>query len=129
MKLEFGATTLADHAATPPINLIIEQWGVKSVVDSVPLVGAGFRKNFPKGNVGGQFVCTTSCSYASRAAAIAAFVAAVALINAERDLKLYEPSTTLAATMAKAILRDVAKVEWDGVYLKLRLSFDITTVV
>jgi hypothetical protein len=128
MKITFATATLADDTASPRIAAVIEQWGGQSVVQTEPLYGGPNLAKFPRGNVGGQFVFTAGCSYATRDLAAAAFATAWSRLNTQGALALQPTGGSATVTMANAILRDVSRVEWAGVWLKLRYTFEITTV-
>ena len=130
MKITFGSgpTTLADIAATPKVTAVVESWGGQALVQSEPLYGGPNVVKFPRGNVGGQFIFTAGCSFADRDTAAAAFATAYALLNTQGSLTVKPTGGSPTITMANAILHDLQRVEWEGVWLKLRYTFEITTV-
>ena len=120
--------TLADISATPRVTALIESWSGQSIVQIEPLFRATNDVKFASGNAGGQIVFTAGCSYADVPTAVTAFVTAYGLLNSQGALKILNGATTLA-TMQNAILRDVARVEFNGKWLKLRYTFEFTTCV
>ena len=133
MKITFtptggSAVTLADHTASPPINALIEQWGGQSVVQTEKRYGQSTEIDFPRGNVGGEFVFTAGCSYASYDGPIDAFVTAFGLLDSQGTLIVTPTPGDTTATMADAVLRDVHRVLLNGYRVELRYSFKITTV-
>ncbi len=128
MKITFATTILADDTASPRIAAVIEQWGGQSVVQTEPLYGGPNLAKFPRGNVGGQFVFTAGCSYATRDLAAAAFATAWSRLNVQDTLAVKPSGGSATITMLNAILRDVQRVELEGVWLRIRYTFDITTV-
>ncbi len=128
MKVVHNGNTLCDDAATPKVLGIIEQLGGRAAVQREQVYGAANEFLAARGNVGGRFVFTAFCSYASYALASAAFKAAYALIGVSGSCVLTYPTGT-TITMAGAVLADVSRVEWDGVGLKLRYTIEITTAV
>ncbi len=128
IQLTVGATanTLVDDAANPRVAGVIEALAGRAIVQAEPLYGAANNFTAARGNVSGQFVFTAACSFANYGDAAAAMKAAYNLLNATGSLVLSYGGTTF--TMANAILRDVTRVEWNGVHLKLRYTFDITTI-
>ena len=127
MKITFGASTLADDTASPKVAALIEQWGGSSIVQTEPLYGAVNQVNFPRGNVRGPVVFTAGCSSADIPTAVSAFKTAYGLLNTQDTLTVLKGATTLA-TMANAVLRDVTRVEWQGLWLRIRYTFEITTI-
>jgi hypothetical protein len=133
MKITFTPTggstvTLADHTATPAINALIEQWGGQSVVQTEKRYGQAAEIDFPRGNVGGDFVFTAGCSYTNYDGPIDAFVTAFALLDAQGALVVTPTPGVTTATMANAVLRDVHRVLLNGHRLELRYTFKITTI-
>ena len=129
MKVTFDSATLADDTASPRLAGIVERLGMSDVVQTEQLYAGANLAKFPRGNVGGQFVFTVGCSYASYDAAATAFKTALALLDAQATC-VFTPtgSSTVDLTFANAILHDVTQVEWQGVWLKLRYTFEITTI-
>jgi hypothetical protein len=133
MKIVFtptggSAATLADSSATPLIAAVIEQWGGQSVVQTEKRYGQEAEIDFPRGNVGGDFVFTAGCSYENYDDTLAAFVTGFSLLNLQGVLVVtYIPGST-TATMANAVLRDVHRVVLNGLRLELRYTFKITTI-
>jgi hypothetical protein len=124
-----GSTvTLADHTASPPVNALIEQWGGQSVVQTEKRYGQTSEIDFPRGNVGGEFVFTAGCSYASYEGPIDAFVTAFGLLNGQGALVVTPTPGSTTATMAGAVLRDVHRVLLNGYRVELRYTFKITTI-
>lgn len=133
MKIVFtptggSATTLADSSATPLIAAVIEQWGGQSTVQTEKRYGQATEIDFPRGNVGGDFIFTAGCSYDSYDDTLAAFVTAFGLLNSQGTLVVtYIPGST-TATMENAVLRDIHRVILNGLRLELRYTFKITTI-
>jgi hypothetical protein len=120
--------TLADHTASPAINAVIEQWGGQCVVQTEKRYGQSAEIDFPRGNVGGDFVFTAGCSYDDYDDTLAAFVTAFGLLNLQGALVVtYIPGAT-TATMPNAVLRDVRRTVLNGLRLELRYTFKITTI-
>jgi hypothetical protein len=133
MKIVFTPTggstaTLADHTASPPINALIEQWGGQSAVQTEKRYGQSAEVDFPRGNVGGEFVFTAGCSYSNYDGPIDAFVTAFGLLNGQGTLVVTPTPGDTTATMAGAVLRDVHRVLLNGHRLELRYTFKITTI-
>lgn len=126
-KVTFATVVLADLAADPRITGIVESLGAQSVVEKVAAYNSGFEFKRPAGNVDGQFIFTAGCSYADAGDSADAFAAAYGLLNTQDDCVFIYGGGTL--TFADAILRAVQRVKWDGVYLQLRYTFEITTMV
>jgi len=124
-----SAVTLADSSAAPLIAGVLEQFGGASLVQTEKRYGQSTEIDFPRGNIGGDFIFTAGCSYATLDAAAGAFAAAFALLNEQGSLAFTpNPAGSVTLTMANAILRDVHRVKWDGVRLELRYTFKITTI-
>ncbi len=133
MKIVFtptggSAVTLADHTASPPVNALIEQWGGQSVVQTEKRYGQAAEIDFPRGNVGGEFVFTAGCSFVDYDSPIDAFVTAFGLIDSQGTLVVTPTPGTATATMTGAVLRDVHRVLLNGHRIELRYSFKITTI-
>lgn len=133
MKIVFtptggSATTLADSSATPLIAAVIEQWGGQSLVQSEKRYAQATEIDFPRGNVGGDFVFTAGCSYDDYDDTLAAFVNAFNLLNLQGALVVTFFPGSATATMDNAVLRDVRRVVLNGLRLELRYTFKITTI-
>lgn len=133
MKIVFtptggSATTLADSSATPLIAAVIEQWGGQSAVQTEKRYGQETEIDFPRGNIGGDFIFTAGCSYENYNDTLAALVTGFSLLNLQGALVVtYLPGST-TATMPNAVLRDVHRVVLNGRRLELRYTFKITTI-
>lgn len=122
--------TLADDTAAPKLAGVIEAIGAQDIVQIEPLYGGANPAKFPRGNVGGQFVFTSACSYASYNAAVDALKTAYGLLDDQGTL-VFTPTgagVPHTLTMANAILHSVQVVRWTGVRLELRYTFEITTI-
>lgn len=117
--------TLADDA-----NKLTTEFGditQECVVQKRPQVGAANPFQKPRGNNSGQFVFTTTNSYATLDLMIAALKAALVLTGKQGSVVLSRGTSTM--TMANAILRKVSRAQGsEGVRLRLNYMFDITTV-
>jgi hypothetical protein len=123
-----GATdpiTLADDA-----NKLTTKFGEASqecVVQKTPLAGSPVPFQTPRGNVSGQFVFTTTNSYATLDDMIAAMKAAFLLTGLQGQLVLSRGASTMI--MDGAILQKVSRAnESEGVRLDLAYVFAITTI-
>jgi acyl-coenzyme A thioesterase PaaI-like protein len=125
--ITFNGVTLADDTATPRISGVVESWGAgEALVQIEPLYNAANPFTAPRGNVHGQFIFTALCSYANYAAAATAWKTLRAQGGIQADLVVNYGGTTF--TFASAICRSVVPVEFQGVMLKLRYLFDVTTL-
>ena len=131
MKLVFAGTTLIDDTASPAIYGVIEEFAGSAKVQKADLYNSTSDAIFARGDVSGVFGCTSECSYASLAAALTALNAIYNLLNTQGSLVLtYGTSTGSTCTMANAVLRSIQRVRPpEGVAVKVRYTFDITTVV
>lgn len=129
MLIVFGSNTLCDDTASPKIAGVIEQLGGQAVVQIEDVYNSGLQVKRSQGNVGGQFVFTASCSYASYDAATTAWLTAYGLLDATDDVVVTPVHTSdVTMTMAGAILRQVQRVQWDGKWLAIRYTFEITSI-
>lgn len=131
MKITFDGQTLADPqsvTAVHGLNAVIEQWGAQSTVQTEKRYGQNTEVDFPRGNIGGDFVFTVTGSYGSYAGPVQAFAAAIALLNIQATLMITFPDDETTATMANAICRDVHRVMLNGHSVQIRYSFKITTI-
>ena len=128
MKITFNSIVLADIAATPRVFSTVERLGNRGAIQDDLLFEDDFLTSIPRGNVAGQFVCVTTCSYASVNAAITAWKAAYDLILTKASLVWLPRPAGNYLTFANAILESVEDVEWQGVHLKIRYTFKVTTM-
>jgi hypothetical protein len=127
MKITFGGSTIADFGASPRVMFTIDGWSGQSSTQKDELAMSAVRFQAARGNVLGQFVITTKCSYASETAAVGAMAAAYGMLNTTGNLLLYSRSNALMITWASAVLEGVQKVVMDGVRTEIRYTFSITT--
>ena len=135
IQLTVGATTstLVDDQNSAGGGRIagrLERLDSEALVQIEPLYGAAAPATFARGNTRGQCVLTAQQSFGSYDAATVGYAAAVALVNSVGTVTL-QPSPAGAGktlTLAGAILKSVAKVDWTGVTLSLRYTFEITTI-
>ena len=132
ITLTYGAgpttATLADIGAAPQIAAMIEDLGGDAVVQIEDLYAGPNKAKFPRGNVGGQFVFTAACSFATADLALAALLAAYALLNIQGALNLKPFPASTGVTFPNAILKSIRRVRLDGVILIVRYTFEITTI-
>ena len=129
MKAEFtptggSAATLVDDA-----NRLFGQvldLSAGAVEQVTPLFRAAAPARFMRGNVSGQVVFAAWSSFATVALAAAYLKAELARLNGAGSLVLTFGVTTV--TFAGATLRQVAREEWDGVFVRVRYTFGITTI-
>ena len=88
-----------------------------------PLFRASHPARFMRGNVAGQCVFSAWKSLTTVALAAAYVKAELARVNQTGALVLTLGATTL--TMTGATLRNVAREEWDGVFVRVRYTFGI----
>ena len=128
MKIVFGSTTLVDDTASPRIAGVIERLGFRALVQTETLYGAANEIDFPRGNVGGELVFTAGCSFASYSAAADAFKAACGLVNGQGTVVVTPATGADTLTLANAVLDNVERADWQGIWLNLRYTFKITTI-
>ncbi len=131
MQIQFTVTpityTLVNDTASPKITGVIESIGGQDILQKEPLYGSASPALFARGNISGHFAFSAGCSFASYALAAAALKTAYALIDSQGSCVLNYGGTTL--TFPNAILQSVQRVEWQGVRLVLRYTFEITSIV
>jgi hypothetical protein len=116
--------TLGDDAARHTIEL--EQLGGEALEQVEALLRGANPARFARGNVAGDCVFSAGKSHATRAAAIAFFLAEYARLNTQGSLVITEGSATL--TLANAICRGVMVARINGLRWTLRYTFGITTI-
>ncbi len=122
------AHTICDLSAVPKISATVEDWGGDSIVDTRPLSGSATKGQYAKGNIDGQFVISTRCSYGTVSASHAAFAAAWGLMQLTGTLVITPPDGAATLTMLNAICKSVKRTYWRGCDLGLRYVFTITTL-
>lgn len=118
--------TVADDTAAPRITGQVEKLGGQGIPEKSNLYNSPHPGLYPRGNVSGQFIVHTSCSYKTLANQHDSLVAFYNAINTQGTVVL-----TMGAgiyTMANAVLASVERTYLNGVRLDLRFTFEITTI-
>jgi len=133
LKIEFtpsvgtDAVTLGDDAIK--FAVVVEQLGANSLVQAEALPRAVNQAVFTRGNVLGEFVFTSSKTYADYGTTFTQFLAEYSRLNQQGTLKLTEGTAILQ--FLNATLKGVQRI-FDtthcGAHMGIRYTFAITAI-
>ncbi len=132
MKIQFtptggSAATLGDDAAK--FAVVVEQLGGACIAQVEALAGGANLALYTRGNVGGEFIFSSSKTYADYETTFTQFLAEYARLNQQGALVLTEGAVTM--TFANVIVRAVQRIfdaQHSGARMGVRYTFAITTI-
>lgn len=119
--------TLGDDAAKFAVR--VERIGGQSICQQEPLAGAPNPALFPRGNVAGAFVFTSTKTYATVESTWSQFKTEYNRLNQQGTLVQTEGATV--NNYVNAVLKNVERIfstENGGSRMGIRYTFDITTI-
>jgi hypothetical protein len=129
MKLDWTPTggslvTLGDDSVKKTI--VVESIGGAAQVQTAAFFRGANPALYARGNVAGQFIFVVTQTFATQDLAGAFIKTEYARLNQQGSLVWTRSSTIF--TMAGAVLKAVAPAEINGVKIRMRYTFDITTL-